>query len=89
MGYKGLLVTRCYRGLKQVTTGYKGLQWVTGAYTGLQRVTRGCKRLHEVTMDYKGLHRDIDKRFSNYNVPRHYFLGLFCITLRVKKISNF
>ena len=54
-------------GIQRVTGGYKGhrgLQGFTGGYKGFQGVKGG----------YKGLQRVTDELFSNYNVPRGFFL---------------
>ena len=67
-----------YRGLEEVTGGYKGLQGVTRGYRGLQGVTGGDK----------GLQRIIET-FSQLERSHILFLGLFCIKIKVKEISNF
>ena len=67
-----------YRGLEEVTGGYKGLQGVTRGYRGLQGVTGGDK----------GLQRIIET-FSQLERSQIFFLGLFCIKIKVEEISNF
>ena len=53
-----------------MTWEYRGLQGVAGGYKGLQG-------LQGVTGGYKGLQRVIDKRLSNYNVLRDFFVVFF------------
>ena len=58
-----------------------GLQRVTEGYKGLQGVTGGDKALQGVAKDYR-----------NFFLPRTFpdtFFGLFCIKIKVEKISNF
>ena len=76
MGIQG--VTRGYRGLQGVTRGYRGLQGVTWDYKGLQGVTRG----------YRGLQRIIETFFL-LERSQILFLGVFCLKMKVKEISNF
>ena len=53
------LVTRCYKGLQEVTGGDEGLQGVRKFYMwlqrGLQEVTGGYRWLQMVTSCYRGL----------------------------------
>ena len=65
--------------------GYKGLQGVTGGYKGLRRVTRGDRGL---TRELQGVTKD----YRNFFLPERsqiLFLGLFCLKIKVKEISNF
>ena len=84
--YKGLQglhgVTRGYKGLQRITRGYKGLQGVTRGYKGLQGVTGGDKGLQGVTKDYRNFFFQLER-------SQILFLGLFCIKIKVEKISNF
>ena len=74
-----------YTGLQGVTRGYRGLQGVTRGYRGLQGVTRGDRGL---TRDYRGLQRIIETFFL-LERSQILFLGLFCLKMKVKEISNF
>ena len=74
-----------YRGLQGVTRGYRGLQGVTRGYKGLQGVTRGDRGL---TRDYRGLQRIIETFFL-LERSQILFLGLICLKIKVKEISNF
>ena len=72
---------RVLQGVQGFTRGFKRLQGVTGGYKGLQGVTGDDKALQGVTTDYRNF-------FLNRTFPDT-FLGLFCIKIKVKEISNF
>ena len=89
--YWRFIFTMYNMGIQQVTRGYRGLQEVTGGYKGLQRVTGGYKGLQGVTGGYKGL-QGVTKNYRNFLLTRTFpdtFLGLFCMKIKVEKISNF
>ena len=71
-----------------MTGGYKGLQGATRGDRGLQEVTFG---LQGVTGGYKGLQalQRIIETFFLLKRSQILFLGLFCIKIKVKEISNF
>ena len=64
-----------------MTCEYRGLQGVTGDYKGLQGVTGGYKGLQGVTKDYRN--------FFYLERSQILFLGIFCIKIELKEISNF
>ena len=59
-----------------------GIQGVTSGYRGLQGVTGGDKGLQGVAKDYRNIFFKLDR-------SQIVFLGLFCIEIKVEKISNF
>ena len=67
--------------IQGVTRGYRGLQ-------GKQDDTNGYKRFQGVTRGYRRL-QTIIETFFYLEGSQILFLGLFCIKIKVEKISNF
>ena len=71
--FSRFIFTIYHMGIQGVRRSHRGLQGIKGGYKGLQGVTRR----------YRGLQRIIETLFQIL------FLGLFCIKIKVKEISNF
>ena len=61
-----------------------GIQGVTSGYRKLEGVKRGDSGWQGVTGGYKGLLN----LFSDYNVPRYFFLVYYAEKSKFKKSSN-